>query len=78
MQQFFALQFGVLFGWFCICFCVCFCVRTCIANCYSCQDFTGYDFQCKLSISDFQWTHNIAEDIARTPRSPWIVVRPRK
>lgn len=47
--------------------------------CYSCQDFTGYGFQCKLSItSDFQWTDNIAEDIARTPRSPWIVVRPRK
>lgn len=42
---------------------------------YGCQDLIAYGFQCKQTVTnDFQRIHNIPEDMARSPRSPWIVV----
>ncbi|KAG8137581.1 hypothetical protein E2320_004807, partial [Naja naja] len=46
----------------------------CVFLVYSRQELTCYGLQSARAIeSDFQRTHSMPEEIARPPRSPWIV-----
>lgn len=61
-------------------FVLCLLTKFCYTN-YVCshKNLTDFGLQYKLPVTyDFQWTHNILEDIARTLGSPWIVIGPSR